>query len=477
MSGGAARPDGDPGIVGRLLVVPAGSGALSRSERCAAALVAAGHIVHAVSGPGDPAWPAVIDHEAAILVMEEGGELGRGAAALLISLLTRLPVAAAGAPRGEATRVLVLAGAYTAVEQPDDPGTLLPAVAGTLRFARAVGREARHDPEEADLARQIGASEEMAEARRLVPRAAQSPSPVVVIGEPGAGKQIVARAVHLHPRSRRRGGPFVRCPLAGLPPAAMREELFGSWWRPGRLALAHRGTIFLDDIGLLPADLQAALLGLLAAGPDARIEPVGGGETLPADVRLVAGSTLELDDERLRAVLREDFRYAVGVLSIRVAPLRRRPEDLPVLAGRLLDRAARELGRTLVGFSPDASALLQRHHWPGNVRELEEHVERAARRARGPVVEAADLPELASLAAGRGAGGGHPGTLDLHLALDETLSLTQAGGRARAAAEIMAIRRALKQTGGNVTHAARLLGVSRMHLQRRMKRYGLRETG
>ena len=460
---------------GRLVVAPVVPGARKVALACGAVLQAAGHLVRAheslreaAADPSDP--------EVAVIALAENVGGDRRGAELWQAIPQDVPLVLVGVPAGPAARSMIHSGAYQTVEGPEPDVELTLAVSRALRLARAIRREARFDPEQPELARQIGSSERMLDVHRLIRRAVDSPSPMLVIGEAGTGKHLVGRAVHSSARSRRRQGPFIRCPLSALVPDGperVLEELYGSGSRPGLLEIAHGGTLFLDDIALLPESLQSGLVSLLETGSAATIPDPDGGAPIAADVRLMVGSSRDLAEEVSRGRLRKDLHYHLKVLPIHLPPLRERPSDVAILAGALVDRHARASGKTIVGLAPQAVALLQRYHWPGNVRELDEHLERAVRRAPGPVLQAADLTEVARLTAGRPPAP-PAGIVEVGLALDEEQTLAEAGRRAAAAAEVAAIRRALKESGGNVTHAAKRLKVSRLHLQKRMKRYGLR---
>jgi two-component system response regulator AtoC len=469
----AAGPRREEPSVGRLLVVLTSPGEREPWRGCVESLQAAGHLVHAAGSPAEAlARMAAVEDEIVVLVGPSTGAIERTARDLMARLMAVVPVVVAGIPDGELSRALVREGAW--ITTPGcEPATLGPVIDRALRFARAIDREARFDPS-LPLERMLGSGDLIAPALRMVERAAESPSPVLIVGEVGTGKQIVARAIHSHPRNERHGGPFVKFPLRALSDEAMRQELLGTEARPGVLELAHGGTLFLDDINVLTPPLQALLLDLMSAGREAAVFPADSRRRVPADARLIAGSIVDLVEDPSFGGLREDFHARLTVLPIHLPPLRQRPGDIPVMAGALIDRLAVVHRRTLVGLTPAAASLLQRHHWPGNVRELEEHMDRAVRRSPGPALDVTDLPELVHMTAGRpDAPAGN--LLELRLALDPRLPLAETGRRAQVAAEVTAIRRALRETGGNVTHAARLLKVSRMHLQSRMKRYGLRQ--
>jgi DNA-binding NtrC family response regulator len=326
-----------------------------------------------------------------------------------------------------------------------------------------VGRElahvARFDPDRS-LQRLLGATPPIRRAIGLIDRAAGSSAPVLVTGEPGAGKSIVARAIHAHEAGRWRGGPFIRCLLRAIDPGEMEERLYGTARCPGLYELAHGGTLYLQDPATLPAMDQARLTELLEARAGARI---------------VAGSAVPLDAAVSEGRLKPELLMALKVLPIDLPPLRERPADIPALATAMIDRRAERLGKAIAGLSRGALALLQRHTWPGNIRELERCVGAAVERARGTLIEREDLAELKEVpgASRQGAGAGAPGALEITVCLDDSLPLAEVACRATAAAEVVAIRRALARAGGNISRAARDLKVSRSHLQKRIKMYGL----
>ena len=462
---------------GRLLVAPADPGAIDAARSCTAYLTAMGSLVEAATD-----FSAAVtklgeaDFEIAVIAATERTGLEKRMAEIGSSSLDPVPIVlVVEAAIGEA-RAFVAAGAYQVVSDPSAHEAIGVAVGRALRFARLMRREARFDTARPDLTRQIGVSEMIQRVHSLVDRATRSTSPVLVMGDVGTGKQLVARGIHAATKGRRRLGPFVACSLpAALPegPVRLREELFGTASRPGALELADGGTLFLDEISLLPEDLQIDLVALLTMQTEMRLSLADASGDVTVDVRIIAGTSVDLQSEMQEGRLHEELFQRLRVLPIQLPPLHRRPDDIPVIVDALIEQYAARRGKGIVGMTPEAVALLQQYNWPGNLRELQEHLERAVRRARGPSIDRGDLSELAHLVGGHGKGR-HTGTVDVSLALDEALSLREMAQRAAAAAEITAIRRALKTTGGNVTHAARKLQVSRLHLQKRMKRYGLR---
>ncbi len=460
------------------------------ARRCADLLRGAGLPVTLASGADRAQEEAARDRfDAAVWVLPPDASRSPAGGGPLPGLPDEVPVVAVGVPDGPPARALMLSGIFLTLEAPGDGQDLARAARRAAKLGRELAREARWHGAPLDLRRLLGAGGAVHEALRLVPRAAETIVPVLVVGEAGAGKHLAARAIHEMMRPGR-SGPYVRAALSAFHPGRLREDLFGTASRPGYLERAAGGTLFLDGVGLLPPDVQARLVEMLQAGPSAAVPRADGSGGFPGDVRLIAGSTVPLEEEVERGRLREDLFYRLKVLPLRLPPLRQRPEDLPVLAVGLIDWHAAAAGRSIVGPSPAALRLMARYHWPGNLRELDDRIGGAVRRCRGASLVEEDLPELADRfrrepgeAGGEAstvvpvtAPGGIPGAVTVELALDEALPMAELGSRAAAAIEIAAIRRALKATGGNVTHAAKALQISRIHLQKRMKLYKLRET-
>ncbi len=468
-AGNRRPPPTDLTIGGRVLVVAADETATGTVQSCTRALEEAGHLAR-TSGSLQQAHAAAAAGAFEVVVVVLGRASWTGGAAGLIGWTPdQTPVVVVGAPEEPLARALQLGGATLVPEDPRQRGALERAVARALRMARALQREARYDPGQKDLSRQIGCGDLMRPVLQRVDLAAASAVPVLLVGEVGSGKQILARAVHSHPSSPRRQGPFVKAPLsalAGEDPERIHAELFGSPEAPGLAARARNGTLFLDDITQLPETVQAAVFDLIES-------PAGeGGGT--REVRLIAGSARDLEEDVAAGRIRPDLAHRLGVLSIRIPPLRERVPDIPVLAAAMAERFASRAGTPILGLTPGAVALLEGYAWPGNIRELEEHVERAVRRSSGPCIVAEDLAELAHRSTGRPDREPVGGAM-IEIWLDGSLPLTEIARRAGAAAEIVTIRNALRATGDNVTWAAKLLKVSRVHLQKRMKRYGMRK--
>jgi two-component system NtrC family response regulator len=279
---------------------------------------------------------------------------------------------------------------------------------------------------------------------------------VLLLGESGTGKDVVARALHaLGPRA---GGPHVAINCAAIPENLLESELFGHEkgaftgairQSVGRIETAHGGTLFLDEIGDLPLALQAKLLRFLQ---DRRIERVGGRREIAVDVRIVAATNRDLQAMIRDGRFREDLLFRLDEVSLRLPPLRERPGDVVLLVEHFVAAYNRDHDRSIRGLAPDAVDAVLAHGWPGNVREVENRVKRAVIMADARLLGAADLGLEPA-----------PG------AAAESYDLRAA----RARAEGAAIRRALLREQGNVSRAARLLGVSRPTLYESMKQLGI----
>ena len=305
----------------------------------------------------------------------------------------------------------------------------------------------------------LGDSPAMREALRLGHIAAQSDITTLILGESGAGKELLAQAVHN--ASARRGGPFVAVNCGALPPGLVESELFGyeegaftgavRRGRAGRFELADGGTVFLDEIGEMPLDAQVSLLRLLQ---EKELTRVGGGRPRRVDIRVIAATNRDLQEEVRAHRFREDLYYRLNVLTIRLPSLRERPGDLPVLALHFLRRLGAASGRKHLVFSPECLESLTRYHWPGNVRELANAVERAIALTEGSVISRLDLPAA-------------------YVPSPAPRGIAPHGCATLRAQEREAISEVLRANGGNVRAAAQSLGIARSVLYRRLRRYGL----
>ena len=326
----------------------------------------------------------------------------------------------------------------------------------------ALARHTRESPfPESDDANLIGESRLMAQLRRDLIKVAQTDAPVMITGESGTGKELIARAVHQ--MSARRHAPIIAVNCASLPPTLIHAELFGyekgaftgaQKRRVGHLEMAHRGTIFLDEIGDLDLELQALLLRFLE---EKTVRRVGGDAEIGLDVRVIAATHVDIEAAVAAGKFRDDLYYRLNVLRLHMPPLRERAGDAVLLAHAFLARSSRERAKAPTGFSACALRAISAYDWPGNVRELMNRVRRATIMSDGPYVTASDL----RLDAGR-----------VHASLPDLET-------ARSAAERRAVVAALEHADWSPSKAATLLGVSRATMYRLLGRYEIQvdETG
>jgi DNA-binding NtrC family response regulator len=355
-------------------------------------------------------------------------------------------------------------GAFDYVEKPFDNAELKALVQRALEVTR-LARENRYLRAELvqrhSLETVVTESEAVHEVFELARRAARSRSTVLVTGESGVGKELVARAVHYH--SDRVGKPFIAVNCKAFAQGVLESELFGhekgaftgaERAKPGLFERADGGTLFLDEIGEVGTDFQAKLLRVLQ---ERRLQRVGGSEEREIDVRLVAATNRDLKSEASQGRFREDLYFRLAVIPIHIPPLRERREDVLPLARHFLARWNEELGRNVRGWSEAVERHLVEHSWPGNVRELENTLERGVVLARGDTLELDDL--LLDPADEAGTSEPDSSPQGLQAFLDS------------AAAE--RIRTVLAETNGVRVEAARRLGIDRTTLYRLMRKYGI----
>jgi DNA-binding NtrC family response regulator len=343
----------------------------------------------------------------------------------------------------------------------------------------------------------VGTSVEMQGIFAVIERVADTPSTVLITGESGTGKELVAKALHEH--SSRKTEPFIKINCAAIPKTLMESELFGyekgaftgaTSSKPGRFELADQGTLFLDEIGEIPVEMQVKLLRAIQ---ESEFERVGGLKTIKVDVRLITATNRDLEQEIKNGNFREDLYYRLNVVPLQIPPLRRRTGDIPLLVTHIIKKFNERLKKSITGIADDALAALEAHLWPGNIRELENVLERTILFTKGERIERADLqlsggaPEsiapprtiTPSLAAGpievTNASGSMPIVEDGDSDVSGSLKDAVRAETARVEREL--IVKALDETGGNVTQAARLLKISRKSLQMKMKEFGLRDRG
>ncbi|HEX8070958.1 MAG TPA: sigma-54 dependent transcriptional regulator [Pyrinomonadaceae bacterium] len=321
----------------------------------------------------------------------------------------------------------------------------------------------------------IGDSEAMRRIRALIEKVAETDATVLVRGESGTGKELVAREIHERSSARRRGA-FVAVNCAALPSELIESELFGhekgaftgaAARRRGKFEQADGGTLFLDEIGDMSATVQAKLLRALE---ERRIERLGGNESIPVDVRIVSATHRPLEREIEQGNFRADLFYRLRVVTVEVAPLRERREDIPALADAFARQTAERYKLPERRIAPAAMRRLVEYHWPGNVRELRNTVERALILAEGDELTARDLPdEIKAEGASTPSAPASAPPEGAHLPVPFTADFRQD----RREFERRYITRCLEETGGNVTRAAAMLGMHRQSLQHKLRELGL----
>jgi two-component system response regulator AtoC len=321
-----------------------------------------------------------------------------------------------------------------------------------------------------DPHRIIGASSRMAEVHEIIRKVSPTTTTVLITGETGTGKELIARAIHRN--SSRREQPFIKINCAAIAENLVESELFGYekgaftgavTTKPGRFELAHRGTLFLDEVGEIPRDMQSKLLQAIQ---DQNFERVGGLKNISVDVRLIAATNRNLSQEVKEGKFREDLFYRLNVFPIHIPPLRERTEDILPLTGHFIEKFNRKLKMQVEGLSPEVGECLLAYPWPGNIRELEHLVERMVLMAEGPIIAMEIVPPEIVRAAHepRPAAPGieeTPGRDVLKSHMEEM--------------EKQIIARCLEESDGNVTRAAERLGLSRKGLQLKMIKHRLRK--
>jgi DNA-binding NtrC family response regulator len=352
-------------------------------------------------------------------------------------------------------------GARDFIEKPWDNRRLLATLHTQVELGQALRRGQQLERENRALRKEgvpelIADSPAMQPVLKLMERIGPSDANVLILGEHGTGKEVVAH--WLHTASTRAERPLVAVNLGGIPDGLFESELFGHVKgaftdakvdRVGRFELAEGGTLFLDEIANLPLLQQSKLLRVLETG---EFERVGSSKTQRAHVRVISATNADIHADAAAGRVRQDLLFRLNTVEIRLPPLRDRREDIPLLAGRFARRYAARYRKGITGFAPDALEALLRHPWPGNVRELDHTIERSVLMAEQSLVRTRDL--------GLGAGGGADGATPL-----DQMSLEDV--------ERVLIQKALARAGGNVSEAAKALGLSRSALYRRLQRHGL----
>ena len=356
------------------------------------------------------------------------------------------------------------AGAYDYITKPLDIDELKLLVGKALRFHQLeqenLQLKERLD-DRFDFSKIIGRSHSLQSVFETISLVAPSEATVLITGESGTGKELIANAIHQN--SPRKNRPLIKVNCAALQETLLESELFGHEKgaftgavarKKGRFQLAHHSSIFLDEIAEMAPVTQAKILRVLQ---EREFEPVGATYTTKVDTRLIAATNKNLEEEIRAGRFREDLYYRLNVVRVDVPPLRNRQDDIPLLADFFLKSYAEKNRKLLKGFTPRAVDLMMRHEWPGNVRELENVVERAVIMSRGEMITPMEFPEVLK-------------------GLDDEImesSVNLEPGRSLKEVEKSMILRTLEETGGNRTHAANILGISRRTLQLKLKEYGI----
>jgi two-component system response regulator HydG len=401
--------------------------------------------------------------DAVLTDLEMGSMDGLELAKQLMGLDPELPVVVVTGHADLANAVRSLrSGVYDFLTKPLDTKLLLAATRRAVerrRLQREVHRLRGEVDRATGFASMVGESRPMQKVFELIDRVSPTDASVLVTGESGTGKELVARA--LHDRSSRSEGPFVALNSAAVPASLLESELFGhvrgaftgaASGREGLFLAANHGTLFLDEIGELPLDVQPKLLRALQ---ERVVRPVGGDRETKLDVRIVCATNRDLAEDVARGKFREDLFYRINVVQIDVPPLRDRGSDVLLLAQRFIERIAERHGKSVVGFSEGFAERLLAYGWPGNVRELENAIDRAVALTALDRVEVRDLPEAIRLHRSE----------RMEPEADDIEQLVTLGEL-----EDRYLRRVLRVVEGNKSHAARILGIDRRTLYRKLDR-------
>ena len=370
-------------------------------------------------------------------------------------------------------------GAFDYVPKPFEVEELLELTAKALESSRLMSEPVEMGEADSSRTAIVGQSRAMQMIYKEIGRIAATPVTVLVRGDTGTGKELIARAIYQH--SDRAEAPFIAINCAAIPEALLESELFGhergsftgaETRRIGRFEQANGGTIFLDEIGDMDLNLQAKLLRVLQ---EKTIQRIGGKETVPVDVRIIAATHRDLESAIRERLFREDLFYRLSVMTITLPPLSQRTEDIPDMVRYFLRRYAREAGVASPSITPEAIAFLQNQSWPGNVRELENAVRKALLLARDYTIGLDHVKEVVAKA--------HPVTSVTDQSctayITELMDRVERGEIQNAFARLLSdlepelYRQAIRRAQGNITKAAQWLGVTRLKTRAKLKEFGL----
>ena len=384
-------------------------------------------------------------------------------------------------------------GAYDYLLKPFDVPKLKELISAALKTARDMKQVVSYQPllETEDYEHGIvGRSEAMQKVFKLIGQLAGSDATALITGESGTGKELVARAIYHH--SERNGKPFLAVNCAAIPEQLLESELFGhergaftgaAMQRIGRFEQCHQGTIFLDEIGDMTPATQTKILRVLQSGT---FERVGGNQPIKVDVRVIAATNKPLEQAVAARQFREDLFYRLNVVRIPLAPLRERPEDIRLLVNYFLKKMAQGEDRTPKSISSAATKALEKYHWPGNVRELENVIRRAGVVAKGDVILPGDLPpeivdpgstgNTAAQLVGATMTAGESGGTEMSSVARMMFRWARQNPKLKVlpAVERELIIHAMQETKGNQVHAAKLLGITRATLRKRLDKFSIK---
>lgn len=362
---------------------------------------------------------------------------------ILITAWGNIPLAVEG----------IRAGGFDFITKPWDNYTLLGRIATAISLSSKNKSETTASFNRSGI---IGRDPKLLSVLDTIERVASTNAPVLILGENGTGKELIAEAIHKN--SLRRNGPMIKVNLGGLSQSLFESEMFGYKKgaftgavtdREGRFAAAEKGTIFLDEIGDLDINSQVKLLRVLQ---EHTYEPLGDTKTRRADVRVVCATNADLDDMLRKGTFREDLYYRINLITVTLPPLRERRDDIPILVDHMLQKVSKAAGRDVPKVTPEALELLKQQTWPGNIRQLANIVERTMLVTAGDILDVKDFQAQG---------------------LSSNIEAAPYQGRLKSKEKIE-IENALTEAGGNLTRAAALLGITRQTLYRRMAKYDIK---
>ena len=360
-------------------------------------------------------------------------------------------------------------GAFDYITKPFDQEELKNVIGKAVKTRVLSEEEVQLEAVDLDRSEIVGTSPTMTKIFDVIRKVAPTTTSILITGETGTGKELVANAIHAN--SPRKHNPFIKINCSAIAENLIESELFGYEKgaftgavssKPGRFELAHKGTLFLDEIGDLPREMQVKLLRVIQ---DHEFERVGGLQTIKVDVRLVAATNRNLQQDVREGLFREDLFYRLNVMPIHVPPLRERKEDIPALVRYFVDQFNRKLDRQITGADAEVMELLRDHDWPGNIRELENLIERLVLMAKGGEIVMGDIPAELIEAVEEKAQTAAPG---------EKKSIKELIREKTGDIEKQMIVRVLEECEGNISKAARQLGLSRRGLHLKLAKYNLR---